>query len=86
MLLGADPDSLPPPPPGATPWLLGALLALWLLLRVWILRTHLRARGVDDGPPRALAPLLSLARQPWAIPVLLLLVLGLSAGAWLAWR
>jgi hypothetical protein len=86
VLLGADLESLPPLPPAAVPWILGALLALWLLLRVWILRGQLRERSPGDAGPAAWAPLLALAKHPLSLPGLLLLVLGLAAVAWMAWR
>jgi hypothetical protein len=83
---GADLEGLPPIPPAAVPWLIGALLATWLALRVWILRGRIAARDADEAPPRALAPLRGLARNPLALPALVLLALALGAGAWLAWR
>jgi hypothetical protein len=86
VLLGADLENLPPLPPAAVPWILGALLATWLLLRVWILRGHLRDRSPGDAGPAAWAPLLALAKHPLALPLLLLLVIALASGAWLATR
>ncbi len=75
-LLAVDLENMPGLPPGVLPWILAGLALTWVALRVWVLRSRLAQLHPGDPAPPAPRWLLSLARSPAALPVLLALVAG----------
>ena len=81
-LASADAEGLPDLPRGATYAIVLALIAIWLILRVQILRQRDRHQAEVDAPPvPAWRWLRWLAARRWTVPVLTVLALALLAVA-----